>query len=93
MNLHRANLGVFVPGTFTIPQNPFFMTATKGMAGRGMGALTPINGFTIPQNPFTMTPGRGMAGLGGVGCGGNKDSCGCGCSGGMGDFSMSSING
>lgn len=61
MRIGNGSLGVFVPGHFTIPQNPFFMTATDGMAG--MGDFVP-GAFTVPQNPFFMRGNYGMAGCG-----------------------------
>lgn len=66
---YRRGTGDFVPGLFTLPQNP--VSDARGVGDFVSGA------FSVPQNPILDARGMGH-----VGCG---PSCGCGpCSGGSG---------
>lgn len=55
MRIHSANLGLFVPGRFVVPENPIM----RGQGRRGTGDFVP-GWFAVPQNPV----GRNKRGTG-----------------------------
>jgi hypothetical protein len=57
MRMHYSTLGDFVPGSYTVPQNPVL-----ALKRNGMGDFVPA-WFSVPQNPV-----RGLSGLGEPGC-------------------------
>ena len=79
MRLQSRNLGLFVPGAWSVPQTPVALS--------GVGEFVP-GSFAVPQNPVI----PGLSGVRGMGCGGD---CGCGCGGkcGMGALDTSSVSG
>ena len=98
-----AGLSDFVPGRFVVPENTVgvaglaeFIDAQfcvpENPVTRGIGDLTP-SAPMWPIPPNSVLRYSGLAGCGvervGKSCGGSKESCSCGCKGGLGDIGES----
>jgi len=106
MRVQSGAVGVFVPGHWTVPENPITGGMGDFVGGSFVVPQNPVGigdfvlgRFTVPQNPIldALNMQRNADGSYGPGLAGSDCGCGCGghpseCAGGLGDLMDDAMN-